>query len=143
MQLEPPYLANLFETLIIPVEKTIAPLVESKPKPQTKPVVIILNQAINASEKDLLEKVLGAINLELKDVSFFDSILEQDLPELLNNGAKTAICYGLGLKDIGLYRPEHRHGVKIINCDALEAINGDRELKIKLWNCLKHEFLKS
>lgn len=143
MQLEPPYLANLFETLIIPKEKTIAAVVETQPKPQTKAVVVVINQPNKAEEQDLLEKVLGSINLTIADVTVFENTTAENLPELLSHGAKTAICFGLALKEVALYRPEHQHGVKIINCDSLEAINADRELKIKLWNCLKHEFLKS
>lgn len=135
------------------------PLTEQKEKVELKPILtfgenlkhcIVLfssEQKISADSKDLLFKILGAINRTPKDALMANvhGCSDEQMQALLaEHNHKHLISFGVtntkALSDVKLYEPKEEKGKHYILSDDLEAVATNLDKKKALWKALKLVF---
>ncbi len=118
-----------------------------------KNIVIIISNAttpyLEDNEFTLLSNVLGACKLTLADIALInvynkDSEAIQNTINLLK--AKIVMMFGVEPLDIGLpmnfphFQIQSFNNLKYLGNTTLQSLENDKELKKKLWVCLKELF---
>ncbi len=104
--------------------------------------------ALPAKNRPFLEKILGAVKMTFKDVAMmniagttpaFEGLKSYFVPSAL-------FLWGIDPQTLGIkankYEPVLFDKVKVICLDSLPEIEGNDELKKKLWGILKQHFLQ-
>jgi len=111
--------------------------------------VIVLTTANPTSEElELLDKILNSVNLSIEEVALisYSQEFEDKISMLSDLASSKIISFGFTsgksrLLDIQTkYSPSSIDNRLVIITDSLSEINSDKELKRKLWNCLKEVF---
>ncbi|MDH5599398.1 MAG: hypothetical protein OEY34_09745 [Cyclobacteriaceae bacterium] len=138
---------QLSETL---PDSSSASTVEISYKGQNKKGILILvsnpgDEYLSPDKEELLKKILQSVNLSFIDIALIN-ISSHPHSDFLNLG-NIIISFGIEhveeISAIPHFYQSHPVNEKIIiRCHSLEQIADDRELKLKLWNCLKNQFIK-
>jgi DNA polymerase III psi subunit len=108
--------------------------------------VLVLVNTITDSEKVFLNKILGAINLDLSNVNLLilSELDNKNLKSILQQNLLTQlVTFGVPLVKINIeilltpYQIREVEGVKLLYSDALSEIENDIPKKKALWNALK------
>ncbi len=107
----------------------------------SSPPTIIIDQpweAISASERILLEKILAAIKQSLYSIT----VKHQTTLDLSSWVEKPQhiIYFGKPVKGIPLYEPVEANGVSIVASESLTNLSSNEEARKKLWQALKKQF---
>lgn len=113
-------------------------------------VLILVDEELLPSDVLFLEKVLNAINLnvngvDLLNVHGLDGV--DFAPILADKVIHHFLTFGVPFQRLNLdilmdrYQPVRFHGITFMIADPLAAIEGDKNLKKRLWEALKRIFL--
>jgi len=115
-------------------------------------VILIKNsneQYLNTSQRDLMAKILAAVNLDFDDIAIINLAhynQKFSIDKLTEPGAHYLISFGVAQEDIKMDRNFildeifSRGNIKLLFTASLENIEIDRNKKILLWNNLKKMF---
>ncbi len=141
MKIEPEALYSLFDTLILPTEKTIKSEKVAAENQTKKPILMLMEKEYNADEKDFLGKILSAINIKPEEVETKFAITPHLLSEIIEGNSGYIIVWGINFEGIESYKFTKKGSATVLLIDSITAIKNDQSLKGKLWNCLKEEFV--
>ncbi|MBP6385501.1 MAG: DNA polymerase III subunit psi [Pseudarcicella sp.] len=119
-----------------------------KPKHIFTPYVFIV-KSFSVAEKELLAKILTAVNLTLENVTILtlEEAQSIDFKWVLNNEpVRYFITFGIELQHINLkiplelYVAKQIKGIQFLMSDSLEAMQADNTKKRLIWNALKQIF---
>lgn len=113
-------------------------------------VLILVDEELLPSDVLFLEKILNAINLnvngvDLLNVHGLDGV--DFAPILADKVIHHFLTFGVPFQRLNLdilmdrYQPVRFHGITFMMADPLAAIEGDKNLKKRLWEALKRIFL--
>ncbi len=113
-------------------------------------VLILVDEELLPSDVLFLEKILNAINLNINGVDLLnvhglDGI--DFAPILADKVIHHFLTFGVPFQRLNLdilmdrYQPVRFHGITFMLADPLAAIEGDKNLKKRLWEALKRIFL--
>lgn len=148
-------LAQLFtmllsnELLFITAEKSA--LADAEGGFARQVTVIALEEPSAAANRDFLDKVLTAAQLNLAQDAFLSEIPAGEArnlaADLLEHQPKQVLVFGLLPAQLGLsfevqyYQPLNFYGCTWLFADKLSAIESDKAKKTQLWSALKQMFL--
>lgn len=112
-----------------------------------KSTIVVHEEPLNDQAKDLLEKILGAIKVDLSKEVFMlhlgktkhvhlGSLLRADNIHLVLNFGCPSKQLKLNIED-KKYQVLHLGATKYIYSDPIEALEKNKQLKMLLWNGLK------
>ena len=104
---------------------------ESGQASQPREVAIQVGKADLEQQRDLLQNILKAIELDLDSVDVVIADTYQTLPN------KRVVCFGLETT-MNLYELHDQSDQKILFADSLTSIAGDRDKKVSLWENLQN-----
>ncbi len=116
---------------------------------QPKQKVIVLVNELNATDIELLGKILGAVKLDLQSVDIveLDKNLSVNLSQIFSQkSVNQFITFGIDLSKVDIdmkltpYQITEKQGVKFIFSDSLTDIQNDIPKKKALWGSLKEMF---
>lgn len=134
------------------IEKEKDSQVEEKSIPyqgsNTSNVLVITTENPNKEELELLNNILNSVNLRIEEIALitYTREFEEVISTLSDIASSKIISFGITsgksrLLDIQTkYSPSSIDNRTVIITDSLKEINSDKELKRKLWNCLKEIF---
>ena len=108
-------------------------------------VAVLVQSSVSKTEKELLSKIMGALNLGLDKVALLtaDGSFAEN-PEVLNQlNYKTLISFGVtnSKSDVlniqAKYAKTSIEDKTVIISDSLTDLGNDRNLKVKLWKVLQ------
>lgn len=135
----------------IVIEKMVVPsppvqVVEQTPTYVPDQKVLVLVNTITEPEKLFLNKILGAINLDLSSVNLLilSELDNKNLKSILQQNLITQlVTFGVPLVKINIeilltpYQIREVEGVKLLYSDSLSEIENDIPKKTALWKALK------
>jgi hypothetical protein len=117
------------------------------------PLIVLIHEPkdeyLLPEEEAFLEKVLGAVHIDLETVKVINTAFlqpEDDFGSLQNMPSEKIINFGADWQKVNLkinppkYKPIPSGQVQVLNADALTEINLSKELKKQLWEGLKEMF---
>ena len=113
-------------------------------------VLILVDEELLPSDVLFLEKILNAINLNINGVDLLNvhGLDGVDFaPILADKVIHHFLTFGVPFQRLNLdilmdrYQPVRFHGITFMLADPLAAIEGDKNLKKRLWEALKRIFL--
>lgn len=113
-------------------------------------VLILVDEELLPSDLLFLEKILNAINLNIDGVDLLNvhGLNGVDFtPILADKVIHHFLTFGVSFQRLNLdilmdrYQPVRFHGITFMIADPLAAIEGDKNLKKRLWEALKRIFL--
>ncbi len=116
---------------------------------QPKQKVIVLVNELNATDIELLGKILGTVKLDLQSVDIIelDKNLSVNLSQIFTQkSVNQFITFGIDLSKVDIdmkltpYQITEKQGVKFIFSDSLTDIQNDIPKKKALWGSLKEMF---
>ena len=130
---------------------THRPTPPDKVQPQLNhKVLILVDEELLPSDVLFLEKILNAINLNINGVDLLNvhGLDGVDFaPILADKVIHHFLTFGVPFQRLNLdilmdrYQPVRFHGITFMLADPLAAIEGDKNLKKRLWEALKRIFL--
>lgn len=112
-----------------------------------KTTIVLHEEPLNDQAKDLLEKILGAIKVDLSKEVFMLQLSKTNhvhLGRLLREGdIHLVLNFGCQSKQLKLnvedikYQVLHLGATKYIHSDPIDALEKNKQLKMLLWNGLK------
>lgn len=136
----------------IQVLPVIEPVKVTEVKPSSydfKQKVLILTTAISVEEKQLLEKIIGAVGLKLDQVDLveYNKYRNIDYQEVISKKVTSKfISFGVGFSKLGWslllvpYQIKSIDGVEFLLADSLQNIAINQNLKKSLWLSLQKMF---
>jgi DNA polymerase III psi subunit len=124
----------------------VAQMIEPAPIYIPDQKVLVLVNAITEPEKLFLNKILGAINLDLSNVNLLilSELDNKNLKSILQQNLLTQlVTFGVPLVKINIeilltpYQIREVEGVKLLYSDSLSEIENDIPKKTALWKALK------
>lgn len=125
------------------------PVTPAQPQLNHK-VLILVDEELLPSDVLFLEKILNAINLNINGVDLLNvhGLDGVDFaPILADKVIHHFLTFGVPFQRLNLdilmdrYQPVRFHGITFMLADPLAAIEGDKNLKKRLWEALKRIFL--
>jgi hypothetical protein len=153
---EPVVLVNTPEPLPQPAPRptvpSVLPPVQQTRLPQLNHKVLLLaDEELDPSNILFLEKILKAVNLNIKGVDLLNlhGVRDMDFPELLRGKyINHFITFGVPFERINLdimmdrYSPVRFEVITFLMADSLPTIEADQALKKRLWGALQRIFLQ-
>lgn len=150
MQIDSGALLHLFDTLIIPgememISKVVSQTIEEQELKEPEKVVpkkltLVFNAPPSAEEEDLLSKILAAIKIQADETTRVISANTSGMLANMNELNGIILSWGASLTNGEKYVVTKNNNLNIIESDSLSIIKLDKNLKAKLWNCLKATF---
>lgn len=111
------------------IEKSVT-IVYGEPKPN------------KTMDMEFLGGILKACRLAPEDVAILENTNAGNMTELLSRPSGKLLIFGQHDDPIGAdhFEPTLINSTQVLTAPALESISKDKELKMKLWNCLKSVF---
>lgn len=114
----------------------------------SKGILVIIEENISELEMDLLDNILKSVEVSRDDIALIqsDSSLGNSIDKLEDIPSRILLSFGITsgksrFLDIQTkYAPTTVKGRKVIIVDSLKLINEEKDLKIRLWKCLKKVF---
>lgn len=137
-------LIELFRTDYVVTPKPVA---VSKPKGGgvSNFLVVITDQLLSVTDKDLLKNILKAVNINIEEVSIiqtydFEQIVKEYDPKHLISFGKSGFDLGIKSVQIDLYSPKEYEGIPVLMTDPISKIANSLDTKKALWLNLKKMF---
>ncbi|MBC7774083.1 MAG: hypothetical protein H7246_01490 [Phycisphaerae bacterium] len=137
------------ELLFLTAEKSA--LADAKGGFDRQVAVLALKESSAVTNRDFLDKVLTAAQLNLAKDTFLAEIPATEAralgPDLAEHQPKQVLVFGLSPAQLGLsfeinaYQPLTFYGCTWLFADKLSAIESDKAKKTQLWSALKQMFL--
>ncbi len=140
-------ISHIPSSKIFQVDHTDFDLEELSRSVEDKSTIVVHEEPLNDPAKDLLEKILGAIKVDLSKEVFMlhlGKTKHVHLGRLLREGnIHLVINFGCQSKQLKLnieeikYKVLHLGATKYIYSDPIDALDKNKQLKMLLWNGLK------
>ncbi len=110
-------------------------------------LILARNGDLTPENRKTLGQMLNAIKYNLEDSCMIILTESQSVtinPYLHKHNIKRVICFGISPKDIGLqiaasaYALIEMEELKLVFSHNLQALNADKQKKIKLWNAIQN-----
>lgn len=132
---------------IFHVDNTDFDLEELSRSLENKTTIVLYEETLNDQANDLLEKILGAIKIDLSKEVMMLQLKKTDqlhLGKILrNNNIRLILNFACNAKQLKLniqnnkYQVLHLGATKYIYSDHIIALEKNKQLKMLLWNALK------
>ena len=132
---------------IFHVDNTDFDLEELSRSIENKTTIVLHEETLNDQANDLLEKILGAIKVDLSKEVLMLQLKKTDqlhLGKILrNNNIRLILNFACNAKQLKLniqnnkYQVLHLGVTKYIHSDHINALEKNKQLKMLLWNALK------
>lgn len=140
MKIEEGSLSLLYDNFYLLKKNDLSTKTDNVESLTTKKITMAFVNKMNEEEKEFFNKIISAIKIEISDLDLV-FLNETDINNIYKKNG-IVLIWDDNISEENKYRIILTEKNKLLKTDGLLKINNSKDLKARLWNCLKSLFLE-